>query len=163
MALKGRGTINLVLSLDRKFLNDGTYWLNINDNSFPFVGVVEQTNFISPKKYNNENIVYITNYLSSNHHFFKSNKKSLIDTFSPYLKRINPRFSNNWIKKAWVFKSNFAQPIFCLKYSKKIPPFNTPIKNIYLANIQQVYPWDRQTNYAIDLGRKISKLISETS
>jgi len=30
------------------------------------------------------------------------------------------------------------------------------IRNVLLANIQQVYPWDRGTNYAIELGEKIA-------
>ena len=31
--------------------------------------------------------------------------------------------------------------------------------NVFLANIQQVYPWDRGTNYAVELGQKAAKLI----
>jgi hypothetical protein len=40
-----------------------------------------------------------------------------------------------------------------------LPPFKTPLKNVLLSNIEQVYPWDRGTNYAIELGEKIAKLV----
>ena len=58
-----------------------------------------------------------------------------------------------------LFIAPFAQPIIPINYSKIKPPFETPIKNVYLANIQQVYPWDRGTNYAVELGEKVSDLI----
>ena len=161
--LKGKGTINLVLSLKKKFLTDGTFWLNVNDTKFPFIGVIEQTNHISKSKYNNDNIIYIANYLPPNHPFFKADKKFLIRKFSPYLKKINPEFDKKMIRQAWIFKSTFAQPVMTLNYSKKIPPFETPIKNVYLANMQQVYPWDRQTNYAVELGKRIGEIVSRAS
>ena len=44
-------------------------------------------------------------------------------------------------------------------YSKKIPPFVSEIAGVYNANIQQVYPWDRGTNYAVEIGNKVAKLI----
>lgn len=157
--LDSRGTFNLILSLKKKFLTDGTYWLNINDTKFPFIGLIEQTNYISKKKYDKNHIIYLARYLSKNDPLFKTDKTLLIKLFTPYLKKINPNFNINWIKKSWLFRNEFAQPVINLNYSKKIPALKTPIENIYLANMQQVYPWDRQTNYAVELGKKISKTV----
>src|SRR3989338_5249712 len=161
--LRSRGTVNLILSLKKQFLTDDTYWLNINDKEFPFIGIVEQTNFISRSKYGGDYIIHIVNYLSDDHPFFKFNEKELIKKFSSHLKKINPEFDESWIKKSWVFKSSFAQPVFSLNYSKIAPPIKTPLKNIYLANMQQVYPWDRQTNYAVELGKKVCNTILKSS
>jgi hypothetical protein len=58
-----------------------------------------------------------------------------------------------------LYANQFAQPIVPLNYSGIIPPHQTPAKNIFLANMQQVYPWDRGVNYAIEIGEKIAKLI----
>jgi len=77
----------------------------------------------------------------------------------PYLQKINPDFKKSWIKKAYVFKAPFAQPIIPLNYSKEVPPFETPMEGLYLCNMQQVYPYDRGTNYAVELGEKVAKLI----
>ena len=41
-------------------------------------------------------------------------------------------------------------------YSRNIPPLQTAIPNFYMANLQQVYPWDRGTNYAVELGQKVA-------
>src|SRR3990167_3399669 len=40
-------------------------------------------------------------------------------------------------------------------FSKKIMPFETPIRGVYLANMQQVYPWDRGTNFAVEMGERV--------
>jgi len=33
---------------------------------------------------------------------------------------------------------------------------------LYLANMQQVYPWDRGTNYAVEIGEKVVKLVDKS-
>jgi len=157
--LQSIGAVNLILSLKKPFLVDGTYWLNINDLEFPFLAIVEHTNFMSKKYYNNEHLIYVGNYLPHEHEYYKREAEDLVKEFLPYLKKINPDFNKSWINKAYLFKAPFAQPIIPLNYSKILPKLETPIKGLYLANIQQVYPWDRGTNYAVELGEKVAELV----
>jgi protoporphyrinogen oxidase len=157
--LKGLGAINLVLSLNKAFFEDNTYWLNVNELDHPFLAVVEHTNFMNEKYYNREHLLYVGNYLPHDHEYFKKNEKELVDEFLPYLKKINPEFRLSFIKKAYLFKAPFAQPIIPLNYSKMIPDFKTPIQGLYLCNIQQVYPWDRGTNYAVANGEAVARLV----
>ncbi|HEX8965829.1 MAG TPA: NAD(P)/FAD-dependent oxidoreductase [Patescibacteria group bacterium] len=158
LSLKGLGAITVILRLKNKFLSDNTYWLNVCDKQAPFLALVEHTNFMESKHYNNEHLVYLGNYLPTNHAYFSLNDKQLLEEFLPYLKKINPDVKNNIIGFD-VFKTPFAQPIIPTNYSKNIPQFSTPIPNLYLANMQQVYPWDRGTNYAVELGEKIAAYI----
>jgi hypothetical protein len=88
-------------------------------------------------------------------------EEELIETYIPYLKRINPNFDRSWIERWWVFRERAAQPIVTLNYSEKIPDHRTPLKNLYLANTSQIYPEDRGTNYSVRLGNRISKLVLE--
>ena len=157
--LKGVGAVNLVLSLSNQFLDDGTYWLNINASHFPFLAVVEHTNFMDKKFYNNEHLVYIGNYLPHEHEYFRMEGLGLLKEFYPYLKTINPRFTEKWVNNIFLFKAPFAQPIIPLNYSEKVPSFETPIAGLYLCNIQQVYPWDRGTNYAVENGKKVADIL----
>lgn len=159
LSLKGLGAINLVLRLKEKFLKDGTYWLSVCDKKSPIMAIVEHTNFMDKKHYNNEHIVYLGNYLPSDHPYMKMAADELLKIYDPYLRKINKNYKSSIIN-CELFKAPFAQPIIPLNYSKIIPPFKTPLRNIYLANIQQVYPWDRGTNYAAELGKKVAKLIS---
>ena len=103
--------------------------------------------------------MYVGNYKPVGDKFFDMTEKELINLFIPYLKKINKNFKKSWIKKSWVFRANFAQPIFHLDYSKNALSVETPMGGLYLANMQLVYPWDRGTNYAIELGEKVAEAI----
>lgn len=158
--LKGLGAINLIIRFKKPFFTDHTYWLSICDKKSPIMAIVEHTNFMDKKYYNNEHIVYLGNYVPSNHPYMKMSADELLKEYDPYLRKINPDYSSSIIGYS-LFKAPFAQPIIPINYSKIIPSFDTPLKNVYLANIQQVYPWDRGTNYAIELGEKVAKLITK--
>lgn len=149
--------LNMTLILKKPLLKN-TYWLNITEKDFPFLVLVEHTNFMDPIHYNNQHIVYIGNYLPPDHPFLKMTKNELLNTYSKYLLKIDPNFRKNLIT-FYKFINPFAQPVVGLKHSLLIPRFETPLKNVYLANLDMVYPWDRGTNYAVELGEKIAKLI----
>jgi protoporphyrinogen oxidase len=159
LKLKSIGSLNLMISLNKQFLEDGTYWLNINPKHFPFLAVVEHTNFMDRKFYNDEHLIYIANYLPHNHPYFRKDRLDLFREFFPYLKTINPKLDKSWIKNIYLFKASFAQPIIPLNYSKLVPGFETPINGLYLATMQQVYPWDRGTNYAIANGENVADIV----
>lgn len=162
LSLKGLGAINLVLRLNKSFLKDGTYWLSVCEEGAPIMAVVEHTNFMDKIHYNSEHLVYLGNYLPADHEYFAKSPQELLKIYSPFLKKINKGFEQSIIG-AEVFKVPFAQPIIPVNYSKKVPSFDTPVQNLFLANIQQVYPWDRGTNYAVELGQKIAKHVQKSS
>lgn len=157
--LSGIGAMNIILSLKNKFLDDDTYWLNVNSMHFPFVAVVEHTNFMDSKNYNNEHLLYVGNYLPANHKYFRMDVGQIVREFMPYLTTINPKFNKDWINTGYLFKTPFAQPIVLKNYSEKIPDFKSPLKGLYLCNMQQVYPWDRGTNYAIENGKAVAEMV----
>jgi len=156
--LKEISAVNLVLRLKKSFFQDKTYWLNICDTKFPVTAVVEHTNFMDKKFYNNEHLLYLGNYVPSDHPFMKMNKEELLKTYDVLLSRINKDYKSQIIE-SYLFLDYFAQPITPVNYSKIIPPLETPLKNVYLANMQQVYPWDRGTNYAVEMGKKVADVI----
>ncbi|MCL5783937.1 MAG: FAD-dependent oxidoreductase [Patescibacteria group bacterium] len=150
--------LNLILVLKKPFLKN-TYWLNITDKSFPFLVLAEHTNFMDPKHYNNQHTLYIGNYLPSDHPYLKMTAEQLLKIFDPFLKQINPSYSSSLISYH-LFQSPFAQPIVTNDYPNLIPQMQTPLKNVYLANLDMVYPWDRGTNYAVEMGEKAAELIN---
>ena len=156
--LRGLGATNLILRLKAPFFNENTYWLNVCDPTSPIMAVVEHTNYMDKKHYNNEHLLYLGNYLPADSKRFAMEKEEVLKLFDPFLRKINPDYKKYLIDYQ-LFKAPFAQPIIPTNYSKMIPPMITPLKNVYLANIEQVYPWDRGTNYAVELGQKVAKLL----
>ncbi len=153
--LEGIGAMTVILRLKKKFLIGDTYWLSVCEPQAPIMAIVEHTNFMDKKYYNNEHLVYLGNYLSKSHPFFSMSEKEIMHVFHPFLEEIHPNYEKDIIGID-ISRSPFAQPIIPTNYSKIIPPLDTPIPHVYLANIQQVYPWDRGTNYAAELGKKVA-------
>ena len=85
--------------------------------------------------------------------------EALLERFQPAFERFNPAFQRDWVKKFWVFKTAYAQPVPLVNHSKNIPSIKTPVDGLYFASMSQVYPWDRGTNYAVEIGRKAAALI----
>ncbi len=142
----------LILELEKPLME--SYWLNVLEKDWPFLVVVEHTNFMDKKNYGKKRVVYVGNYLEEGDKRLMMSEKELINMYFPYLKKINSGFSRKQIRRVWKFQTPFAQPVFPVNYSKKIPPCRTKAKGLYVANMNMVYPWDRGTNYAVEFGRK---------
>jgi protoporphyrinogen oxidase len=143
----------VVLSLDRP-LSD-IYWLSIHDRDFPFLVAVEHTNYMPASDYGGQRLIYLGNYLPMSDRRFKMSREELLDWYLPYLAKINPAFDRSWVRDAWVFGVPFAQPIVTVDYHNHIPPHETPIPGLYLANMFQVYPQDRGQNYSIAMANQV--------
>lgn len=143
----------VILVLNQKLSSH--YWINIGDTTYPFLVVGEQSNLLGLEYYQGKSIVYLGNYLAEGDYRLRLDSNHLIDLFWPYLKKINPQFDKDWIEAAHVFLGPAAQPVVDLSYSVKLPSFGTPLANLYLATMAQVYPWDRGTNYAVRLAQDL--------
>jgi protoporphyrinogen oxidase len=157
--LKSMGAVVLVLALNHSLM-EKTYWLNLPaetpdkaKNEFPFLALVEQTNYIDKKHYGGDHVIYCGDYVTPDHPYFDMEKEELVELFAGQLHKFNPDFKPEWIRKSWLFRAKYAQPVPELNHSKNIPPIETPLPNLYFAGMSQVYPWDRGTNFAVEIGR----------
>ncbi len=159
-ALKSMGAIVLVVTLDRQLTQ--YYWHSLpKDAGFPYLAMVEHTNFIGPEHYGGDHILYLGDYLDPDHEYFSLSKEELLERFLPSLTRFNPAFQRSWVKDSWLWKTAYAQPVPPLNHSQNIPPIQTPLPGLYFASMSQVYPWDRGTNFAVEIGQKAAGLVME--
>lgn len=147
----------LVLELEKSFIE--SYWLNILEREWPFLVVVEHTKFVDKDRYGGSHVLYLGNYLEEGDERLSMEKEELLEKFWPYLKKINSDFEKDWIKRSWKFQSPYAQPVFPVNYSDKILGIRTEVEGLYMANMSQVYPWDRGTNFAVEIGERAAGLI----
>jgi protoporphyrinogen oxidase len=148
----------VILALTQSLLGD-VYWLNMNDPGYPFLVAVEHTNMIPSEQYGGRRMVYLGNYLPMDHRYFKQSDEETIAEYISFLKKLNPEFSEEWITGHWLFKLPFAQPVVTREYEEHIPPLKTPLLNVYMGNMFQVYPQDRGQNYSIRLGSRLARMI----
>jgi protoporphyrinogen oxidase len=162
--LKSMGAVVMVLALKHQLSEEGYYWYNLPKSAgYPFLALVEHTNFVPADKFGGDHIVYVGDYLEPEHEYFKLTQEELLERFLPALKKFNPRFEAEWVRKTWLFRTAYAQPVPLVGHSKNIPNIRTPIEGIYFASMSQVYPWDRGTNFAVEIGRKAARLMLEDS
>lgn len=150
----------LILTLDRPLSR--SYWLNVSDPGYPFMVLVEHTNFIPAADYGGRHLIYLGNYRPMEDPIYAHDAEALIGQYLPHLKRINPNISREWITEARVFAAPFAQPIVTVDYRDHIPPSRTPIPGLFLANMFQVYPHDRGQNYSIERAERLARRLLST-
>jgi protoporphyrinogen oxidase len=156
--IKYLANVCMVLELDRSLSE--TYWLNVNDPGFPFVGVIEHTNFEPPETYKGRRIVYLSKYLPEEDKLYQMTADEMLAFSIPHLQRMFPAFNRSWVLAHHVWKARFSQPIVEKKYSTLIPAEDTPLRGLHIASMAQIYPEDRGTNYAIREGRSIGKRLA---
>ncbi len=152
--------ICLVLRLDRSL--SSTYWLNVNDPSFPYVGVIEHTNFESSENYGGDHVVYLSKYLPHTDALYRMTDEEVLEFSIPHLQRMFPDFQRDWVRAHHVWRARWAQPVVSKHYSKRVPTNDGPRSGLHICSMAQIYPEDRGTNYAVREGRRIAKsIISE--
>jgi len=160
LELKSMGAVVMILALTQQLSEQGYYWYNLPKSAgFPFLALVEHTNFLSPEYSGGDHIVYMGDYLEADHEYFQLSQAELLQRFLPSLSLFNPKFSPDWIKKTWLFRTNYAQPIPLVDHSRNIPAIQTPLPGLYYASMSQVYPWDRGTNFAVEIGRRAARMM----
>lgn len=155
LAMKSMGAVVLILALEHRLSEGGIYWHNLpKDAGFPFLSMVEHTNFLSPAHFGGDHIIYCGDYLEPGHEYFSLSKAKLTAHFLEALPRFNPEFKADWVKDSWLYRTRYAQPVPPVDHSEAIPEMKTPIPGLWLASMSQVYPWDRGTNFAVEIARR---------
>ncbi len=167
--LKSMAAVVLTFAMKESLMADSnTYWLNVpaestdkGKNELPFLAVVEHTNYIDRSHYGGDHILYCGDYVNPDHPYMSMDKDALETLFLDSLSKINPNFKKEWVRKSWLYRANYAQPVPMVNHSANIPDIRTPLPNLYFASMSQVYPWDRGTNFAVEIGQRTARLILE--
>ena len=159
-SMKSMGAVVLVLALKHRLSEEGYYWYNLpKEAGYPFLALVEHTNYVGAEHFGGDHIVYAGDYLEPEHEFFRLSQEELLERFLPALEKFNPAFERDWVKKAWLFRTALAQPVPLVAHSQNIPVIETPVEGVYFASMSQVYPWVRGTNFAVEIGRREARML----
>jgi protoporphyrinogen oxidase len=156
-ALKSMGAVVLVAALDRQLLTNGVYWLNLSKDQFPFLALVEHTNMIPARHYNGDHLIYCGDYLPTDHRYFSMREDEVTQAWLDALTTANPNFRTDWVKRTWLFRERYAQPIVPVNHGRNVPSLHTPLDGLLWASLSHVYPWDRGTNFAVELGHRVAR------
>jgi protoporphyrinogen oxidase len=150
-AIRNIGVVCLLFKL-RKSVTPH-FWLNIIADDIDIPGIIEFSN-LRPVS---ETIVYVPYYMPVTQPKWGWNDQQFIDEAFGYIKRINPQIGDDDVLDAKVGRLRHAQPICEPNFRDKLPPVQTPIKGLQIADTCYYYPEDRGVAESIRLGRRMAE------
>ena len=148
------GAMCLIFTTDQK-LGDH-YWVNINEDSAPFLVFIRHTNLIDSSRYGGKEVYYIGAYCDQETGQFCDDESLIKTRWFDYLKKMHPEFDREQVDAESFFKFRNAQHIVKKGYENNLLDYQTPIKGLYLSNFTQIYPEDRGTNFAVREGKRVA-------
>jgi protoporphyrinogen oxidase len=150
-AIRNIGVVCLLFKL-RKSVTPH-FWVNIVADDIDIPGIIEFSN-LRPV---GETIVYVPYYMPVTQPKWGWTDRQFIDEAFAYIKRINPNIGDGDLIDAKVGRLRHAQPICEPNFRDKLPPVQTPIGGLQIADTCYYYPEDRGVAESIRLGRRMAE------
>ena len=128
------------------------FWVNVSEPDIAIPGIIEFSNL---RPVGGESVVYIPYYMPNDNIKFTWSDQQLLDEAFGYLQRINPALKREDIIAAHVARLRYAQPVCEPGFAAKIPPIQTPIKGLQIADTCFYYPEDRGISESVRFGREM--------
>jgi protoporphyrinogen oxidase len=128
------------------------FWVNISEPDIEIPGIIEFSN-LRPV---DETVVFVPYYMPVTHPKFSWSSEQLLAEAFGYIQRINPDITPDDIISSYVARLRHAQPICEPGFSAKIPPVQTPIEGLQIADTCFYYPEDRGISESVRLAREMA-------
>ena len=123
-----------------------------------FNGWVEITNIVPPEHLRGAHLVYVFKFLHPQDRFYKKSDQEIKKIFLEDLKRLMANFHPEDVLWARVHRTRFADPIFRLNYTSKMPKIQGPCRGLYLAGYFNALPVG-DINHIIERAGSVSTLV----
>lgn len=150
-AIHNIGVICVVFKLRRSV--SPHFWVNVADTRFGIPGVIEFSNL---RKAGNDTVVYVPYYMPTTNEKFSWPDEHLLQESFSCLQMLNPGLTPQDIVSTYVARLRYGQPICEPGFAAKIPPTQTPIQGLQIADTCFYYPEDRGIAESIRLGRALA-------
>lgn len=127
------------------------FWVNVSEPDIEIPGIVEFSNL----RHMTDTVVYVPYYMPVTHPKFAWPAQRLLDEAFGYLQRINPHLSRDDLIEGHVAKLKHAQPICEPGFAAKIPPIQTPIAGLQIADTCFYYPEDRGISESVRVAKEM--------
>lgn len=133
------------------------FWVNISDKRFEIPGVIEFSN-LRPLP---ETIVYVPFYMPQTHPKFTAPDETFIQESWECLKSINPELTDADRLDAHVGRLRYAQPVYEPNFADILPPVQTPIEGLQIADTAFYYPEDRGVSESLRFAKLMVERVSK--
>jgi protoporphyrinogen oxidase len=155
-AINNIGVACLIFKLRRSVTPH--FWVNIAEPDIAIPGIIEFSN-LRPMP-NGEAVVFVPYYMPVTNEKFRWSDQRLLDEAFAYIRRINPALGDGDILASRVARLKYAQPVCEPGFAAKIPPVETPIAGLQVADTCFYYPEDRGIAESVRLGKEMAARIA---
>ena len=128
------------------------FWVNIMEPDLEIPGVIEFTNL---RNVGGDTIVYVPYYMPVTHEKFGWSDERLLAEAFACLRRINGELAAGDIRGTKVARIRYGQPICEPGFAAKVPPIQTPIAGLQIADTCFYYPEDRGISESVRVGQEM--------
>ena len=86
-------------------------------------------------------------------------RERITDEAFGYLRRINPAIGDADLIASYVGRLKYAQPICQPGFASRIPPIQTPVGGLQIADTCFYYPEDRGISESVRLGKLMAQAL----
>ena len=129
------------------------FWVNVSEPDIAVPGIIEFSNL---RPTGPDTVVYVPYYMPVENPKFTWSDDALLSEAYGYMKRINPALTDDDIIAAYVARLRYAQPICEPGFLATIPPVQTPIAGLQIADTCFYYPEDRGISESVRYGRDMA-------
>ncbi len=133
------------------------FWMNIVDPSIDIPGIIEFSNL---RPLGGDAFVYVPYYMPTSQPKWTWSDASFVEEAFGYIKVINPQLTDADLVDARVGRLKYAQPVCEPNFREKLPPVQTDIDGLQIADTCFYYPEDRGIAESIRFGRRMAEAVS---
>ncbi|MDB5698720.1 MAG: amine oxidase [Alphaproteobacteria bacterium] len=130
------------------------FWVNISEPDIAIPGIIEFSN-LRPMP-NGEAIVFVPYYMPVTNPKFSWDDDRLLDEAFSYVSRLNPAIGPDDVLARKVARLRHAQPVCEPGFAAKLPPVQTPIAGLQIADTCFYYPEDRGIAESVRLAAEMA-------
>ncbi len=151
-AITNIGCICVVFRLRRSV--SPHFWVNVSEPDLEIPGIIEFTNL---RDVGGDTVMYVPYYLPVTERKFSWTDAQLVADALACLQRVNPALQQADVKATKVARLRHGQPICEPGFAAKIPPVETPIAGLQVADTCFYYPEDRGIAESVRLGQAMAE------
>ncbi|NMN74390.1 NAD(P)/FAD-dependent oxidoreductase [Rhizobium sp. 57MFTsu3.2] len=152
-AIRNIGVVCLLFKLKKSVSRN--FWVNIVDENIEIPGLIEFSN-LRPV---DDTIVYVPYYMPVTQPKWQWSDQQFIDEAFGYIRKVNPNISQTDLVEAKVGRLKYAQPVCEPNFKDKLPPIQTPIAGLQIADTCYYYPEDRGIAESVRYGRGMAEAV----
>jgi protoporphyrinogen oxidase len=149
--IKNIGVVCVVLKLEQQV--SPHFWVNIVDPALNIPGLIEFSNL---RPIGTSKVVYVPFYMPVSNPLWSRSDEEFVEDAMKAVTRVNPKISHSHLLASSVGRLRYAQPVCPPGFSKQLPPIQTSISGLQIADTCFYYPEDRGISESVRMGRQMA-------